>query len=154
MRVVVENGAFPPERAHPEDAGLDLRMPRREYYEAHPETRADNPRLDVITVGPHGRRKIDTGVHVEIPAGCAGFLKSKSGLMANRGVTTDGTIDEGYTGTIQVVVFNHSDEPVVFVPGDKITQLVIQRVEKPDLEFVSYLDETPRGNGGFGSTGK
>ncbi len=143
MKISLEPGAIMPRRAHNEDAGLDLCVPYKEGGES----------AMMVIIKPHTRFKIDTGVHVQIPKDCVGFLKSKSGLMAKKGVTTDGTIDEGYTGTIQVVVFNHSDEDVVFSSGDKITQLVIQKIEKPDLELVDKLDEAPRGDAGFGSTG-
>jgi len=140
LKIVLDPGAFLPERAHEADAGLDLRVPMR----------AEGP----ILVPPHGRVTIDTGVHVEIPKGCVGFLKSKSGLMTKYGILTDGTVDEGYTGSVKVIAFNCSDEVHHFFNGDKISQLVIQKIEKPTLEVVDHLVDTERGADGFGSTGR
>ena len=140
MKVQLEPGAFMPERAHTADAGLDLRVPKRGG--------------ETILVPPHGRVTIDTGVHVEIPKNCVGFLRSKSGLMLKYGILTDGTIDEGYTGSIKVIAFNCSDVVHHFNEGDKISQLVIQKIEKPILELVDSLEETERGTNGFGSTGR
>ncbi len=146
MQIKLDPGAFMPERAHLEDAGLDIRVP---------DQHATGRETDEIVCPAHGRVIIDTGVHVAIPAGYGGFLKSKSGLMAKAGILTDGTVDEGYTGSIRVIAFNHSDTDYVFTTGDKITQLVIQAVEKPKLELVSFLDESgTRGAQGFGSTGR
>jgi dUTP pyrophosphatase len=95
----------------------------------------------------------DTGVHVAIPEGYVGFIKSKSGLMVNHNITTDGTIDAHYTGSIKVKLFNHG-EPYYVHAGDKIAQLVILKCELPELELVDHLEETDRGDGGFGSTGR
>lgn len=136
MKIVLERNAFPPIRAHADDAGLDLRSP-----------------VDVI-IKPHASVLIDTGVHVAIPAGCVGYLKSKSGLMCNHDITSDGTVDVGYTGSIRVKLFNHGDCHYSIRRGDKISQLVIQQCEYPAIEFVNELPETDRGNGGFGSTGR
>lgn len=136
MKIVLERSAFPPIRAHEDDAGLDIRSP-----------------VDVI-IKPHASVLIDTGVHVAIPAGCVGFLKSKSGLMCNHEITSDGTVDAGYTGSIRVKLFNHGDYHYTIRRGDKITQLVVQRCELPDVEIVDSLPETARGAGGLGSTGR
>ena len=78
MRIKLDEGAYMPERAHDTDAGLDLRSPRRQV------------------VWSRSRETIDTGVHVEIPEGYAGLLRSKSGLMCNHGILSDGTVDAGY----------------------------------------------------------
>lgn len=134
MKVVLDEGAFAPERAHAHDAGLDLRTP--EDFWLHP--------------GEHCC--IDTGVHVEIPEGYVGLLTSKSGLMA-KGITSRGTIDAGYTGSIKAVLYNHSAEGFAFSKGAKITQLVIIPVMYADVEIVDRLGNTERADGGFGSTG-
>lgn len=136
MNVVLDQGAFLPLRAHAEDAGLDLRSP-----------------IDVI-LKPHSSVLIDSGVHVEIPAGCVGFLKSKSGLMCNHDITSDGTVDCGFVGSIKVKLFNHGDWHYTIRRGDKISQLVVQKCEFPEVEVVDKLADTERGSGGLGSTGR
>lgn len=136
MKILLDHGAFPLIRAHEDDAGLDIRSP-----------------VDVI-IKPHASVLIDTGVHVAVPAGCVGFLKSKSGLMCNHDITSDGTVDAGYTGSIRVKLFNHGEWHYTVRRGDKITQLVVQRCEFPNVEIVNSLPETARGAGGLGSTGR
>ena len=83
-----------------------------------------------------------------------GFIKSKSGLMVNHDITADGTIDAHYTGSIKVKLFNHGDTPYEVKKGDKIAQLVIVPCMLPRLELVDSLEETDRGDNGFGSTGR
>ena len=136
MKIVLDEGAKMPTRAHPWDAGLDLYAKESGYI------RVNNS----LT--------FDTGVHVQIPEGYVGFVKSKSGLMVNHGITTDGTIDCGYTGTIRVCLFNRGGNKYYVHAGDKIAQLVIVKCEFPELELVDSLEETDRGDGGFGSTGR
>jgi dUTP pyrophosphatase len=136
MKVKLSENAIMPTRAHPWDAGLDL-------Y-------ARNNR----TIDGYGRATFDTGVHIEIPEGCVGLIKSKSGLMVNHNLTADGTIDAHYTGSIRVKLFNHWAIPYEVKAGDKIAQLVIVPCLLPDLELVDELEETDRGACGFGSTGK
>lgn len=136
MKVMLDSGAFTPTRAHKTDAGLDLRSPI------------------CIEVPAKGSAVIDTGVHVELPVGTAGFLKSKSGLNVNHDITSDGVIDVGFTGTIKVKLYNHGINPYHVLRGDKITQLVVVECYFPDVEIVDTLDKTDRGNNGFGSTGR
>lgn len=136
LKVKLDPGAYYPERAHKTDAGLDLRSPINKVIE------------------PNGKAVIDTGVHVAIPRGCVGLLTSKSGLMAKNGLTSRGTIDCGYTGSIRVVLFNHSDEYFVVCEGDKISQLCVLPALYPEVVYVTDLEETERGEGGFGSTGR
>lgn len=136
MKIKLDNGAYMPTRAHDTDAGLDLRTP-----------------FDVI-VPARGSAIIDTGVHIELPQSTTGFLKSKSGLNVRHGLTSEGVIDVGYTGSIKAKLYNLSDEPYEFKKGDKITQLVILPVLFPMIELVSELEETERGNNGFGSSGR
>ena len=135
LLVKLDSNAITPKRAHASDAGLDLFS--TEAFWLHP--------------GEH--RSVDTGVHVSIPAGYVGLITSKSGLMA-KGITSRGTIDSGYTGSIKAVLYNHSGEGYHINIGDKITQLVILPCEIPDLEFVEDLPFTERGDSGFGSTGR
>lgn len=136
LRVVLDEGARMPLRAHPFDAGLDLL------------SRADT------LVPARGGAVFDTGVHVEIPEGYAGFIKSKSGLNVKKNIQAEGVIDAGYTGPIVVKVYNHGDEDVLIRAGDKLTQLVILPVALPEPELAESLTETERGDGGFGSTGR
>lgn len=134
MKYTLDEGAFAPERAHSTDAGADLR------------TLAD------FTVPPYGSAVVDTGVHVELPAGTVGMIKSKSGLNVKQSIVTEGVIDEGYTGSIVCKLYNHSGERVAFQRGDKIAQLVVLPVRYVDFERVDELGETERGSNGFGST--
>lgn len=84
-----------------------------------------------------------------------GFIKSKSGLNVRHGLTAEGVIDAGYTGSIVVKLYNHTAEDYIFEAGDKIAQLVILRLADVDeLETVDELEATERGDGGFGSTGR
>ena len=136
LPVMLDPEAIMPTRAHESDAGLDLYTP---FF---------------IMVPPRGRSVIDTGVHVRIPDGYVGKLESKSGLMRKAGLTCRGTIDAGYTGTIQVVIFNHSDKVYTFEKGDKITQLVIYPIATPSPIQVNGMELTDRGADGFGSTGR
>ena len=91
---------------------------------------------------------------MEIPEGYVGYIKSKSGLMVNYGMLSDGTIDCGYTGSIRVTLFNTTHKDFVIHKGDKIAQLVIQPCALPELELVEELEDTARGDNGFGSTGR
>lgn len=136
MKVKLEEWAYMPERAHATDAGADLRAPH-----------------DVI-VKPKGSTVIDTGVHIELPPNTVGMLKSKSGLNVKHGITSEGVIDVGYTGSIAVKLYNHSDKPYEVKAGDKISQLVIMPILTPSFELVNELEETERGNNGFGSSGR
>lgn len=136
VRVTLDEGAYMPEKAHAEDAGFDLRVRERYVLEAH------------------GSIRVDTGVHMAIPAGYVGFLKSKSGLNVKFGLRGEGVIDAGYTGPIVVKMYNDTDVPHVFEPGDKLIQLVILPIPSVELEAADSLDETARGAGGFGSSGR
>lgn len=135
MKVIVDPGANIPTRAHKNDAGLDLYATKDGW------------------IFPKCRKVFGTGTHASIPAGYVGLLTSKSGMMMN-GITSRGTIDSDYTGEIRAVLFNHSWRFVRIKRNQKITQLVILPIITPDPELVDDLEETERGNGGFGSTGK
>lgn len=101
-----------------------------------------------------GSRVIDTGVHIQLPHGYVGMLKSKSGLHVKYDITSEGVIDEGYTGSIKVKLYNHGNEYHVIERGDKITQLVIVPCVYVKFDLVDYLEDSERGGAGFGSTGK
>lgn len=98
---------------------------------------------------------IHTGVHIALPEGYEAQVRGRSGLNKNHGIVVPtGTIDADYRGDIGVVVYNLSREPFVIHPGDRIAQLVISPVIQADWQQVESLDQTERGDGGFGSTGK
>ena len=136
MKIKLDEGAKMPTRAHETDAGLDI-------YACESQV-----------VPAHGSVKFDTGVHIELPKGTVGMLKSKSGLNVKYGLTSEGVIDVGYTGSIVVKLYNHSDVDYLVEKGDKISQLVIMPILTPELELVESLEETDRGSNGFGSSGK
>lgn len=135
MKVKLDPGAKMPNRAHETDAGIDLCAMKDGW------------------ILPFCRKGFDTGVHVAIPEGYVGMLTSKSGLMKKRGITSRGTIDCGYIGSICAILFNHSWRFVRIKKGQKITQLVIEKIITPELDLVDELEDTDRGSGGFGSTG-
>lgn len=136
MKVVLDNGAKMPTRGHKADAGYDLYS-----------------REGAVIFGGDSYR-FDTGVNVQIPEGYVGMVKSKSGLNVQYGVQSEGVIDSGYTGSIVVKLYNHGKAAVRIEEGQKISQLVILPIITPELELVDSLEETDRGDGGFGSTGK
>jgi dUTP pyrophosphatase len=128
-----------PSYAHPGDAGADL------------VTTSD------VRIAPGELVVVGTGIAIALPAGYAGFVHPRSGLAARTGlsiVNAPGTIDSGYRGEIRVCLVNLDPEkPIVLRRGDRIAQLVVQRVERADFVEVEQLDETVRGAGGYGSTG-
>ena len=136
MKIALDSGAYLPTRAHETDAGLDLYA------------------METQVVPAHDSVIFDTGVHVELPPYTVGMVKSKSGLNIKYGLTSEGVIDAGYTGSIKVKLYNHSDYDYTVNAGDKISQLVIMPILTPVLELVPELEATERGNNGFGSTGK
>lgn len=135
MKVMLDPGAKMPTRAHEYDAGFDLYSREEKYIPAF------------------GSAVFDTGVHVEIPPNFVGMVKSKSGLNVKKGLTSEGVIDCGYTGSIVVKLYNHSTSARKIEVGQKISQLVILPCVLCPLELVESLDATARGNDGFGSTG-
>lgn len=128
-----------PSYAHPGDAGADL------------VTTED------LTLKPGERAVVPTGISIALPEGYAAFVHPRSGLAARHGlsiVNTPGTVDAGYRGEIKVALINHDlTEPVVLSRGDRIAQLVIQRVEHAVFVDVDDLPDSARGAGGYGSTG-
>lgn len=143
MRLAIQRlrpDALLPTRAHDDDAGLDL-------YAVEP-----------ATLEPGARATVPTGIAVEIPQRHAGLVLPRSGLAAKHGVTVvnaPGLIDAGYRGEIMVVLLNTDRESAFAVtPGDRIAQLLITRIESPDLTEVAELPPTRRADGGFGSSGR
>lgn len=110
-----------------------------------------------ITLAPMQRCLIPTGLFLAIPENWEAQIRPRSGLAIKQGITclnTPGTIDADYRGEIKVILINLSQEPQTINDGDRIAQMVFQSVEKADWELVVALDETQRGAGGFGHTGK
>ena len=136
FRVMLDEGAKMPTKAHDADAGFDLYAPR------------------AFTVLRGASTIIDTGVHIEIPKGYVGFLKSKSGLNVKYGITGEGVIDAGYTGSIVAKLYNNGANPVRFDEGQKIIQIVFLPIPEVELELTDSFEETERGENGFGSSGK
>ena len=119
------------------------------------DLRADLP--ESLTLAPMQRTLIPTGLFLEIPEGYEAQVRPRSGLAIKQGITclnTPGTIDSDYRGEIKIILINLSSEEQVIHPGDRIAQMVIQKVEKARLIVDSELSATSRSEGGFGSTGK
>jgi dUTP pyrophosphatase len=148
MKIMLDKGAILPTRAHETDAGLDLYTPVDVYV-----ARSEKP-SEMLHGVDIGCVTIDTGVHIEIPKGYVGYIKSKSGLNVKHGLTAEGVIDCGYTGSIVVKLYNHTSQSYHFNAGDKIAQLVIHPISTPNLELVDELEDTERGSNGFGSSGR
>ncbi len=136
VKIQLDEKAYAPTRAYKHDAGADLRTPYS------------------FTLWPGEFECIDTGVHVEVPEGYMLEVRSKSGLMKNLGVFTDGTVDQAYDGSIGVVLFNHSKGIRKFKAGDKIAQIVFTKIGIPEFIQVEKITGGERGSNGFGSTGK
>lgn len=136
INVVLDEKAKMPTKAHADDAGFDLYC--REDF----------------SVEVFDSAVVDTGVHMQIPIGWCGLIVSKSGLNVNKDITTTGLIDSGYTGTIKVKLYNHSEIGWDFKAGDKIAQIMILPSPLVYLNQVDELKETERGDNGFGSTGR
>jgi dUTP pyrophosphatase len=136
----LDDGIPLPVRAHPGDAGLDLHA------------------AEDIVLKPGERASVGTGIAVAIPDGYAGFVVPRSGLAARHGigvVNAPGLIDSGYRGEIRVLLINlDPSEPFELAKGERVAQLVIQRVEQATLREVDELPGSARGEGGFGSTGR
>lgn len=136
MKIKLDKGAFPPSRAFPTDAGLDIRA------------------MDFGVVRAQDSTVFRTGVHVELPPGTAGLFVSKSGLMMRHDITATGLIDEGFSGEILVKLFNHGREDYHVRAGDKIGQLVVMPVMYEPVQIVNTIEAGERGANGYGSTGR
>ncbi len=130
-----------PSYATPYSAGMDLRA------------NLEQP----VTLAPLERAMIPTGLHIELPAGYEAQVRPRSGLAAKHGISivnAPGTIDADYRGEIKVILVNLSNEPFTIEAGERIAQMVVARHETVEWEPVDVLEESQRGSGGFGSTGK
>jgi dUTP pyrophosphatase len=136
----LSDDAQAPSRAHPGDAGFDLRA------------------VETARLEPGERASVGTGIAVEIPEGSAGLVLPRSGLAARHGISVvnaPGLIDAGYRGEIRVLLLNTDrTEPFDIAPGDRIAQLVIVEVGDDEPVEAESLEESVRGDGGFGSTGR
>jgi dUTP pyrophosphatase len=126
-----------PHYAHPGDAGMDV------YTN------------EAKTLQPDERHAFSTGVCMEIPEGYVALVWDRSGRAIKEGLKTmAGVIDSGYRGEVKIALLNTSTTPVSINPGDKIAQILIQAIERAEIQEVAELSDTQRGEGGFGSTGK
>lgn len=132
----VSGPGTPPRYATPGSAGADL-------YAS-----------EAVTIAPGDRAAVPTGIHLELPAGHVGLVWPRSGLAVRHGIDTlAGVIDSDYRGEVRVVLVNHGLEAFRIQAGDRVAQLLIQRVERVDFRGAEELGATQRGTGGFGSTG-
>lgn len=138
---VVNKGNQPlPAYATPQSAGMDLRA------------NIDSP----ILLKSLDRKLIPTGLHIALPKGYEAQIRPRSGLAIKHGITclnTPGTIDADYRGDVGVILVNLSREDFVIQPGERIAQMIVGKFDQVDFELVKELDETERGEGGFGHTG-
>ncbi len=128
-----------PAKAHPDDAAFDLRSRKN------------------MEIAPSATALVPTGLFLELPQGYEAQVRPRSGLALKKSVTvlnTPGTIDAGYRGEVGVILINHGKETFTISRGDRIAQMVIQKLPEVTLELAEELSETNRGAGGFGSTGK
>lgn len=141
IKIVNTSGNPLPEYATTGSSGMDIRAA-----------------LDLpITIRPLERVLIPTGLFIELPVDHEAQIRPRSGLAIKQGITclnTPGTIDADYRGEIKIILINLSDQEQVINPGDRIAQMIFAKVEKATLDQVQILNETQRGDGGFGHTGK
>ena len=139
---IVNHSPYPlPAYATELSAGMDLRADLQEP----------------LVLGSLERAMVPTGLHIELPAGFEAQIRPRSGLAAKHGISivnAPGTIDADYRGEIKVVLVNLSNDPFTVNPGERIAQMVVARHETVQWELVEVLEESNRGSGGFGSTGK
>ncbi len=138
---IVNKGNQPlPEYATPQSAGMDLRA------------NIDEP----VELKPLSRALIPTGLHIALPVGYEAQIRPRSGLALKKGITVlnaPGTVDADYRGDVGVILINLSAETFIVNPGERIAQMVINKIEQVTLFEVEELDETERGEGGYGHTG-
>ena len=136
IKVMLDNENLKmPTKAHDADAGFDLYAPE-----------------DFI-IRSGSSAIVSTGVHFEIPRGYTGFLKSKSGLNVKSGISGEGVIDSGFTGSVVAKLYNNGNDTVKFEKGQKIIQIVFLPIPEVELELTDSFEATERGDGGFGSSG-
>ncbi len=134
----IKDNAIVPKYAHAGDAGVDLYS------------------TEDYVLKPGERCLVSTGIKIAVPEGYEAQVRPKSGLALNHGISvcnTPGTIDAGYRGEVGVIVINHGNEAHNIEKGKKIAQMIFNKVEEAEFEEVEELDDTTRGEGGFGSTG-
>ena len=136
IKIVLEEGATMPAYAHEDDAGMDLIS------------------MEMNMIPAHGRETFKTGVHMAIPSGYFGAIRAKSGLLRKNGIICSGTVDCSYTGEIMVTLVNTSSKNYQVFKGDKIAQMILIPYHHAEFVQVEKLDETERGDNGFGSTGR
>lgn len=140
VKIVNKSNHRLPEYATPGAAGMDLKA------------NIDEP----IVLGSLERQLIPTGIYIQLPDGFEARVQPRSGLAAKYGVTvcnTPGCVDCDYIGEVKVILINLSKDKFVVNPGDRIAQLIVSKVERVEWDEVATLEETERGEGGFGSTG-
>lgn len=135
MNVMLDKRAHLPNKAHELDAGYDLRA------------------IKGYIIHPGQSRTMETGVHIELPKDTVAYVKNRSSMYAKK-LMVDGTIDPGYTGPIKVTMYNAGGESALIKCGDKVAQLVFHATLSPELKIVDEFEETDRGDGGFGSSGR
>ena len=141
VKIVNKSHFEAPSYATGQSAGMDLRADIAEP----------------VTLGSLQRELIPTGLYIELPAGFEAQIRPRSGLAVKHGISlvnTPGTIDADYRGEIKVILVNLSSEPFTVNPGERIAQMVVARHERVEWEEVEVLEESARGEGGFGSTGR
>lgn len=128
--------AVTPSFAHDDDAGMDIFA------------------AEEVTIKPGERVQVSTGIAMAFPAEYVGLVWDKGGVSHKRGIKTlGGVIDAGFRGEVMIGLVNLGSESQTFAVGDKLAQILIQKIERPEVTLVDELDETARGNGAFGSTG-
>ena len=137
LKVVVGAGGALPEYASAAAAGADLRA------------------SEAVEIAPGARAAVPTALRLEIPPGHVGLVWPRSGLAVRHGIDTlAGVIDSDYRGELKVVLVNHGDQPLRIAPGDRVAQLLVQRVERARFTAAPRLADSARGGSGFGSTGR
>ena len=137
LPVLVGAGGALPEYGSASAAGADLRA------------------SEALVIPPGGRAAVPTALRLQLPPGHAGLVWPRSGLAVRHGIDTlAGVIDSDYRGELKVVLVNHGDQPFAIAAGDRVAQLLVQRVERAAFRAVASVEETSRGQDGFGSTGR
>jgi len=157
INVVNKSSNELPKYAHEGDAGFDFRA---NVIEIDSNEFLFNATLDyfddTVTINPGGRALIPTGLYMAIPEGYELQVRPRSGLALKKGITvlnTPGTIDAPYRGNIGVILMNNGTEPFVVCQGDRIAQGVLNKIEKANFVSVKSLDNTDRGDSGYGKSG-
>ena len=137
LPALVDAGGSLPEYASAGAAGADLRA------------------SEAVDIAPGARAAVPTGLRLQIPPGHVGLVWPRSGLAVRHGIDTlAGVVDSDYRGEVRVVLVNHGDQPFHIAAGDRVAQLLVQRVERAVFAATAEIDDTGRGAGGFGSTGR